>query len=98
MNKPSTHDEWKARSAKENLDILGWSRARTFVPQGPIPSAKSAVDHSGIEDEPVARMLADWLWWSSAGGSALPTRSLFKLSAKGKSEVELRSTGWPTDL
>jgi hypothetical protein len=98
MNKPSTHDEWKARSARENLDVLGWSRARTFVPQGQVPFAKSAEDHSVLEDEPVARMLASWLWWSSDGGSTMTTRRLFKLRAKGKSEEELRSMGWPTDL
>ena len=41
MNKPSTYYEWKARSARENLDILGWSRARTFGPGESTESAES---------------------------------------------------------
>ena len=45
MSKASTQDEWKARSAKENLDIFGWACARTFGPRELAdPSAPSAED------------------------------------------------------
>ena len=40
-------------------------------------------------------MLGGWLWWGE--GSAMTVRRLFKLRAKGKSEEELQSVGWPAD-
>jgi hypothetical protein len=99
MRDASTHDEWKDRSARENLNILGWARARTFAPRGAAESTESSAEgHPVPEDDPVARVLANWLWWSGAGNSAMTTKNLFKLRAKDKSEEELRSIGWPTDL
>ena len=92
MSKASTHAEWKARSAKENLDILGWARARTFAPA---ESTESAQSRPAPEDDSVARMLASWLWLDD--GSTMTTRRLFKLRAKDKSKEELLSMDWPTD-
>jgi hypothetical protein len=96
MNKPSTYDEWKARSARENLDTLGWARVRTFVPRRHVESTKlAAEEHPVLDDDPVARMLTSWLWLGD--GSTMTTRRLFKLRAKDKSKEELRSMDWPTD-
>ncbi|HSK82816.1 MAG TPA: hypothetical protein VK902_05335 [Rubrobacter sp.] len=95
MRDTSTHAEWKARSTRENLDILGWARTRTFVPSEVAESTESAESRPVPEDDPVARMLASWLWYGE--GSAMTVRRLFKLRAEGKSKEELRSVGWPTD-
>jgi hypothetical protein len=96
VSKASTHAEWKARSAKENLDILGWARTRTFVPSEVAESTKlAAEEHPVLDDDPVARMLASWLWLDD--GSTMTTRRLFKLRAKDKSKEELLSMDWPTD-
>jgi hypothetical protein len=95
MRDTSTHAEWNARSARENLDILGWSRTRTFVPRGPAESSESAESRPVPDDDPVARMLTSWLWYGE--GSAMTVRRLFKLRAEGKSKEELRSMGWPAD-
>lgn len=95
-SKASTHDEWKARSAKENLDMLGWSRVRTFTPRRHLESTESAPEgHPVFFEDPVARVLASWLWRGE--GSAMTVRRLFKLRAEGKSKEELRSVGWPAD-
>jgi hypothetical protein len=91
-SKASSHDEWKARSAKENLDMFGWARTRAFVPA---ESTESAESRPAPEDDPVASMLASWLWLGD--GSTMTTRRLHKLRAKGKSKEELRSMDWPTD-
>jgi hypothetical protein len=95
VSKASTHAEWKARSAKENLDILGWARTRTFVPSEVAESTESARDYPVPEEAPVAHMLGGWLWRGE--GSAMTVRRLFKLGAEGKSKEELRSVGWPAD-
>jgi hypothetical protein len=95
VSKASTHAEWKARSAKENLDILGWARARTFVPSEVAESTESVRDYPVLEEDPVAHMLGGWLWRGE--GSAITGRRLFKLGAEGKSKEELRSVGWPAD-
>jgi len=95
MRDTSTHADWKARSARENLDILGWSRTRTFVPSEVAESTEPAGDYPVPDDDPVARMLASWLWYGE--GSAMTVRRLFKLRAEGKSKEELRSVGWPAD-
>jgi hypothetical protein len=92
MNKSSTYDEWKARSARENLDILGWSRARTF---GPAESTESAESRPAPEDDSVARMLGSRLWIDD-GWAETATRML-RYKSKGKSEEELRSMGWPAN-
>jgi hypothetical protein len=60
----STYAEWKARSTKENLNILGWARTRTFVPRVPAESTGSAESHPLPEDDPVASMLGSRLWIS----------------------------------
>src|SRR5918992_1389389 len=54
VSKASTYAEWKARPARENLDILGWARARTFTPA---ESTESEQSRPVPEDDPVARML-----------------------------------------
>jgi hypothetical protein len=95
VSKASTHAEWKARSAKENLGILGWARTRTFVPSEVAESKESARDYPVPEEDPVAHMLGGWLWRGE--GSAMTVRRLFKLGAEGKSKEELRSVGWPAD-
>jgi hypothetical protein len=95
VSKVSTYAEWKARSAKENLDILGWARTRTFVPSEVAESTESAESRPVPEDDPVARMLGGWLLRGE--GSAITVRRLFKLRAKGKNKEELRSVGWPAD-
>jgi hypothetical protein len=96
MRDTSTHAEWKARSAKENLDMLGWARTRTFVPRRHVESTKlAAEEHLVLDDDPVAHMLGGWLWLGE--GSAMTVRRLFKLGAEGKSKEELRSVGWPAD-
>jgi hypothetical protein len=95
VSKASTHAEWKARSAKENLDILGWARTRTFVPSEVAESTESARDYPVPEEDPVAHMLRGWLWRGE--GSAMTVRRLFKLGAEGNSKEELRSVGWPAD-
>jgi hypothetical protein len=95
VSKASTRAEWKARSAKENLDILGWARARTFVPSEVAESTESVRDYPVPEEDPVAHMLGGWLWRGE--GSAITVRRLFKLGAEGKSKEELRSVGWPAD-
>jgi hypothetical protein len=92
VSKASTHAEWKARSARENLDILGWARARTFVPA---ESTESAESHPVPEDDPVASMLGSRLWISD-GWAETATRML-RYKPKGKSEEELRSMGWPVN-
>ena len=95
MNKPSTYAEWKARSAGENLDILGWSRARTF---GPLEfadlNAPSAEDVLDLKEDPVARWISDLLWGSP--GWAETAERFFELRGRRTSEEELRSMGWPT--
>jgi hypothetical protein len=60
----STYAEWKARSTKENLNILGWARTRTFVPRVPAESTESAESHPLPEDDPVASMVGSRLWIS----------------------------------
>jgi hypothetical protein len=90
VSKASTYAEWKARSARENLDILGWARARTFVPAESVDSARS---RPVSEDDPVVRMLGSRLWISD-GWAETATRML-RDKPKGKSEEELRSMGWP---
>ena len=92
VSKASTHAEWKARSAKENLDILGWARTRTFVPA---ESTESAQSRPGPEDDPVARMLGSRLWIND-GWAETATRML-RYMPKDKSEEELRSMGWPVN-
>jgi hypothetical protein len=95
-SKVSTLAEWKARSARENLEILGWARVRTFTPRRHVESTKLAAEEHPVPDnDPVARMLAGWLW--RGDGSTMTTRKLFKLRAKNKSKEELRSMDWPTD-
>jgi hypothetical protein len=95
VSKASTHAEWKARSAGENLDVLGWSRARTF---GPLEladlSAPSAEDVLDLEEDPVARWISDLLWRSP--GWAETAERFFELRGRRTSEEELRSMGWPT--
>ena len=95
MNKPSTYAEWKARSAGENIDILGWSRARTF---GPLEladlNAPSAEDVLDLKEDPVARWISDLLWGSP--GWAETAERFFELRGRRTSEEELRSMGWPT--
>jgi hypothetical protein len=92
VSKASTHTEWKARSARENLDILGWARTRTFVP---IESTESAQSCPVPEDDPVARMLGSRLWISD-GWAETATR-MRRYMPKDKSEEELRSMGWPVN-
>jgi hypothetical protein len=95
MKTTSTHDEWKAQSAKENLDILGWARARTFGPRELAdPSTLTAEDVLDLEEDPVARWISDVLWRSP--GWAKTAERFFALHGKGRSEEELRSMGWPT--
>ena len=61
-SKASTHAEWKARPARENLDILGWARARTFGPRELADlNAPSAEDVLDLEEDPVARWISDLL-------------------------------------
>jgi hypothetical protein len=95
VSKASTYAEWKARSARENLDILGWSRTRTFVPRVPAESTESAESRPVPEDDPVARMLGFRLWISD-GWAETATRML-RYKPKNKSEEELRSMGWPVN-
>jgi hypothetical protein len=96
VSKASTHAEWKARSAKENLDILGWARTRTFVPRGPAKATESAPEgHPVPEDDPVASMLGSRLWISD-GWAETATRML-RYMPKDKSEEELRSIGRPVN-
>jgi hypothetical protein len=90
VSKASTHAEWKTRSARENLDILGWARVRTFVPA---ESTESAESRPVPENDPVARMLGSRLWISD-GWAETATRML-RYKPKDKSEEELRSMGWP---
>ena len=90
MSKASTYAEWKARSARENLDVLGWARARTFMPA---ESTESAEGRPDPEDDPVASMLGSRLWISD--GRAETATRMLRLKPKGKSEEELRSMGWP---
>jgi hypothetical protein len=90
VSKASTHAEWKARSAKENFDMLGWARTRTFVPA---ESTESAESRPVPENDPVARMLGSRLWISD-GWAETATRML-RYKPKDKSEEELRSMGWP---
>ena len=92
MGKASTYAEWKARSARENLDMLGWARTRTFVPA---ESTESAESRPVPENDPVARMLGSRLWISD-GWAETATRML-RYKPKGKSEEELRSMGWPVN-
>jgi hypothetical protein len=95
VSKASTHAEWKARPARENLDILGWARARTFVPRGPADSIESAESRPVPEDDPVARMLGSRLWISD--GWAETAKRMLRYKPKDKSEEELRSMGWPVN-
>jgi hypothetical protein len=92
VSKASTHAEWKARPARENLDILDWARTRTFVPA---ESTESAESRPVPEDDPVASMLGSRLWISD-GWAETATRML-RYKPKGKSEEELRSMGWPAN-
>jgi hypothetical protein len=92
VSKASIHAEWKARSARENLDILGWSRTRTF---GPAESTESAQSRPALEDDSVAKMLGSRLWIDD-GWAETATRML-RYKSKGKSEEELRSMGWPAN-
>ncbi len=92
--KTSVHDEWASRPARDNLSILGWSRARAFVSPEPAGAAgPPAEENQDPEGDPLARMLGNWLWFGE--GSAMTATSLHKMMAKGKSEDELRSVGWP---
>ena len=95
VSKASTHDEWKARSAKENLDILGWACACTFGPRELADlNAPSAEDVLDLEEDPVARWISDVLWGSP--GWAETAERFFGLRGKRRSEEELHSMGWPT--
>jgi hypothetical protein len=94
-SKAPTHAEWKAQSAKENLDLLGWARARTFGSRGPADPVDSAESRQVPEDDPVASMLGRRLWISD-GWAETATRML-RYKPKDKSEEELRSMGWPVD-
>ena len=94
MSKASTHDEWRARSARENLDIPGWARARTFGPRELADlNAPSAEDVLDLEEDPEARWISDVLWGSP--GWAETAERFFGLRGKRRSEEELRSMGWP---
>jgi hypothetical protein len=92
VSKASTYAEWKARPARENLDILGWARARTFTPA---ESTESEQSRPVPEDDPVARMLGSRLWIND-GWAETATRML-RYKSKDKSEEELRSMGWPVN-
>jgi hypothetical protein len=95
VSRASTHDEWKARSARENLDILGWARTRTFGPRELADlSAPSAEDVLDLKADPVARWISDLLWRSPGWGET--AERFFGLRGKRRSEDELRSMGWPT--
>jgi hypothetical protein len=92
VSKASTYAEWKARSARKNLDILGWSRTRTF---GPAESTESAESCPVPEDDPVASMLGSRLWIDD--GWAETAKRMLRYKPKDKSEEELRSMGWPAN-
>jgi hypothetical protein len=92
VSKASTYAKWKARSARENLDIFGWARTRTFVPAESTESAESC---PVPENDPVARMLGSRLWIDD--GWAETAKRMLRYKPKDKSEEELRSMGWPVN-
>jgi hypothetical protein len=95
VSKASTYAEWKTRSAKENLDMLGWARARTFMPAESTESVDSAGDYLVAEEDPVASTLGSLLWFNDRWAET--AARMLRLKPKGKSEEELRSMGWPVN-
>jgi hypothetical protein len=92
-SKASTYAEWKARSARENLDILGWARTRTFVPAESTESAESC---PVPEEDPVASILGSRLWISD-GWAETATRML-RHKPKDKSERDSAPKSFPQGL